>query len=421
MKNPELVIPAGNLEKLRTAVLYGADAVYVGVAGFSLRAGGAEFELADLGAGVVEAHQKGVKVYAALNIFARNHDLASLGSTVKALADLQIDAVIVSEPGMLRMVKKAAPDLAVHLSTQANTTNVEAVRFWKDQGVKRIVLARELNLHEVAEISGLVPEVELELFIHGAMCVAYSGRCFLSALRTGRSSNHGECTHPCRWEHQLVEKTRKEDPFILEEDSRYSYLLSSKDLCMIEYLPEVWKAGVAALKVEGRMKSAYYVAVVTRVYRQAIAELLKNPSNYQCRPEWLAELKEISNRGYTTGFYFTDGPKVNEISPDIKYIQTHELIGTVYAYEPEARRILAGVRNRLTGEDFIELLLPEGMIRLDPSQMTNEEGFSVKIAHNGHRVYFPVDQAVPAGAVIRRAISQYSVASQNGYHNSIDH
>jgi putative protease len=406
MEPMELVIPAGNLEKLRTAVLYGADAVYVGVSGLSLRAGGAEFNLADLKIGVAEAHRNGVKVYAALNIFARNGDLASVEDTVKALAELQVDAAIVSEPGMLRIVRKEAPDLPVHLSTQANTTNAEAVRFWSEQGIRRIVLARELSLKEVAEIADLVPEVELELFIHGAMCMAYSGRCFLSAMRTGRSSNHGECTHPCRWEHQLTEKTRKGDPFILEEDGRYSYLLSSKDLCMIEYLPEVWRSGVKALKVEGRMKSAYYVAVVTRVYRQALTELIKNPIQYQCRPEWLAELGEISYRGYTTGFYRADGFRVNEINPDIKYIQTHELIGTVISHEPEARRMLVGVRNRLGMEDFIELLLPEGMIRLDPAQMISEEGCPVKIAHNGYRVYFPVDQAVPVGAVIRRAIPQ---------------
>lgn len=410
----ELVIPAGNLEKLRTAVLYGADAVYVGVSGYSLRAGGAEFELADLAVGVAEAHQKGVKVYAALNIFAKDSDLAGVEPIIKTLAQLRVDAVIVSEPGMLRRIQKAAPDLAVHLSTQANTTNAEAVRFWSEHGVKRIVLARELNLREVAEISALVPGVELELFIHGAMCMAYSGRCFLSAMRTGRSSNHGECTQPCRWEHQLIEKTRPNDPFILEEDGRYSYLLSSKDLCMIEYLPEVMQAGVAALKVEGRMKSAYYVAVVTRVYRQAMAELLKCPPmlsgererGYYCRPEWLAELGEISNRGYTSGFYLSNHLKVSEFSPDVKYIQTHELIGTVLAYEPEAGRILVGVRNRLDKEDFIELLLPDGKLRLDPGRMTSEEGFPIKIAHNGYRVYFPVEQAVPVYAVIRRAIPE---------------
>ena len=202
----------------------------------------------------------------------------------------------------------------------------------------------------------------------------------------------------------LSKKPGREIRSILEEDQRYSYLLSSKDLCMIEYLPEIWRAGVAALKVEGRMKSAYYVAVVTRVYHQAIAELIKNPSKFQCRPEWLEEW-ENTNRGYTTGFYFADGPKVNEISPDIKYIQTHELIGTVLAYEPEADRILAGVRNRLAGDDFIELLLPEGMIQLNAAQMTGEEGFKAQVAHNGHRVYFPVSQAVPVGAIIRRQIT----------------
>jgi putative protease len=278
------------------------------------------------------------------------------------------------------------------------------VRFWRDHGVKRIVPARELSLTEVAEIAASVPEVELELFVHGAMCMAYSGRCFLSTFRTGRSSNQGDCTHPCRWEHVLLEKIRPNQPFILEEDERYSYLLSSKDLCMIEYLPQIMKAGVTGLKVEGRMKSAYYVAVVTRTYRRALNELGRNPEHYACDPEWLAELGKISNRGYTTGFYFSDKTKVNEMNPEVKYYQTHDLVGTVLTYDAAAGEILVGVRNRVTVRDRIELLLPETTIGLNPDQMHDGDGLKVREAHNGYRVYFPVNREVPVGAVIRREI-----------------
>ena len=405
MTRPELVIPAGNLEKLQTALLYGADAVYVGVSGLSLRASQAEFSFADLVTGVKDAHQHNVKIYAALNIFAQNNDLDLIQNTIQYLAEIKVDGFIISDPGVLRLVRKTGVDIPIHLSTQANTTNVEAVRFWRDQGVKRIVLARELNLAEVAEIATLVPEVQIELFIHGAMCMAYSGRCFLSGFRTGRSSNHGDCTHPCRWEYVLDEKIRPNQPFILEEDERYSYLLSSKDLCMIEYLPEIIKAGVVGLKVEGRMKSSYYVAGVTRTYRQALNEYQKDQDHYHCHSEWLEELGKISNRGYTTGFYFGSADeKITEINPDIKYLQTHSLVGIVQEYDTDNKQIVVGVRNRMTSEDCLELLLPETTIVLNPDRMTHLDGIKVQVAHNGYRVNIPIDQPVPVGAVIRRQI-----------------
>lgn len=404
MSRPELLIPAGNLEKLRTAVLYGADAVYVGIEGLSLRAKQAEFGMEDLELGIKEAHQKGVKVYGALNIFARNRDLDKVAKTVNNLADLKIDGLIISDPGVLETVKRNQPGIPIHLSTQANTTNRLAVRFWKSQGVKRIVLARELTLAEIGEIAKEVPEVELELFIHGAMCMAYSGRCYLSAYRNRRSSNQGDCTQPCRWEYRLVESTRPNSPLIVEEDDHYSYLLSSKDLCMIEYLPEVLKSGITGLKVEGRMKSAYYVAVVTRTYRWALDACLKNPDRYQCLPEWQEELRKVSYRGYTTGFYFKN-EKINEINPEVKYIQTHDLAGTVLEYDRQKKQILLGVRNRLTGNDQVELLLPNDTINLNLRRMTDFEGFPVHEAHNGYQVYLPYDEEVPEGAVLRRRIT----------------
>lgn len=403
MQKPELLIPAGNLEKLRTAVLYGADAVYVGVEGLSLRAAQAEFGFDDLAQGIREAHQAGVKVYAAMNTFARNRDLPKIKIAAKQVSDLGIDALIVSDPGVLQTIREVSPKLPIHLSTQANTMNAAAVRFWQRQGVERIVLARELNLAETAEIATEVPEVELELFIHGAMCMSYSGRCYLSAHRNRRSSNQGDCTQPCRWEYRLVESTRPDDPFIMEEDERYTYLLSSKDLCMIEFLPEIIEAGVSSLKIEGRMKSSYYVAVVTRTYRWAIDAYLKNPLNYQCQSEWQEELRKISYRGYTTGFYF-ETDKINEISPDTKYIQSYDLIGTVIGYAPEVKQIGVGVRNRIVAGDEVELLLANDTIPLNTHEMTDINGLAVKEAHNGYQVYFEVKQGIPAGAVLRRKL-----------------
>ena len=403
MKKPELLIPAGNLEKMRTAVLYGADAVYIGVSGLSLRAQSAEMSLADLTNGVRAAHACGVKVYAAINTFARNYDLEQARRIIPELAAIPVDAVIVSDPGMIRLIRSLEPHLPIHLSTQANTTNIEAVRFWRDQGVKRIVLARELNLREIGEIAAAVPEVELELFVHGAMCMAYSGRCYLSAYRNQRSANEGDCTQACRWEYLLHELTRPGDPLVLEEDDRFSYILSSKDLCLIDHLSEVLATGVISLKIEGRMKSTHYVAVATRTYRWAIDYVMQHQNNYQCNPQWLAELNKISNRGYTTGFAFTE-EKINETNPQIKYIQTHELAATVLQYDRAQKRILAGVRNHLNAGDEVELLLPDDTIKIDTRLMIDAEGKQLQEANNDNQIYLPMERAVPIGAVLRKEV-----------------
>jgi putative protease len=296
-----------------------------------------------------------------------------------------------------------APQLPIHLSTQANTTNSEAVRFWRDQGVKRIVLARELNLREVGEIAAAVPEVELELFVHGAMCMAYSGRCYLSAYRNQRSANEGDCTQSCRWEYLLYESTRPGDPLVLEEDERYTYLLSSKDLCLIEYLPEITAAGVRSVKIEGRMKSTHYVAVVARTYHWALNALIQNPGNYHCNPEWLAELKKISNRGYTTGFAFSE-EKINETSPEIKYSQTHELAGTVLQYDSVRKRMLVGVRNHLAAGDQVELLLLDETVRIDTRIMVDANGKQLPEANNDNQIYLPLEREASIGAVLRQKV-----------------
>ena len=403
MKKPELLIPAGNLEKLQTALLYGADAIYVGVAGLSLRAGSAEMSMPDLAAGVSKAHAKGVKVFVAVNTFARNADLEQAKKIIPALAAIGVDALIVSDPGMLRLIRSLSPQLPLHLSTQANTTNIEAVRFWLDQGVRRIVLARELNLKDVGEIAAAVPEMELEIFIHGAMCMAYSGRCYLSAFRNRRSANEGDCSQPCRWEYLLHESTRPDDPLILQEDQRYSYLLSSRDLCLIEYLPEVLASGVTSLKIEGRMKSAYYVAVVTRTYRQALDALIRQKEKYKCRQEWIDELTKISNRGYTTGFSFKE-EKINETNPEIKYIQTHEPAGTVIQYDTSRKMILLGVRNRLKTGDTLELLLPDDTVALKINDMTDQKGNKLSEAHSGYEIYMHFEREAPVGVLARQPI-----------------
>ncbi|MFA5323627.1 MAG: U32 family peptidase [Smithella sp.] len=401
MHKPELLIPAGNLEKLRTALLYGADAVYVGVERLSLRASSSEMSMDDLDAGVNEAHAKGVKVYAAANTFARNADLERATKIIPELAATGVDALIVSEPGMLRLIRNSAPHLPVHLSTQANTTNIEAVRFWLDQGVQRIIMARELNLKEIGEIAAAVPAMELEIFIHGAMCMAYSGRCYLSAFRNRRSANEGDCSQPCRWKYVLHESTRPDDPLILQEDEKYSYLLSSKDLCLIKYLPEVLASGVKSLKIEGRMKSAYYVAVVTRAYRQALDALMREKEKYHCRQEWIDELGTISNRGYTTGFALAE-EKINETNPNIKYAQTHEPAGIVLQYDAAQKRMLIGVRNRIISESQIELILPDETVSIDTRILMDENGQLRTEAHNDQRIYLPVEKEAPAGAILRQ-------------------
>jgi putative protease len=403
MKKPELLIPAGNLEKLRTAILYGADAVYIGVTGLSLRADSAEMTIADLAAGVNEAHAKSVKVYAAANTFARNADLEHAAKIIPKLAAIGIDAIIISDPGMIRLVRTLTPDLPLHLSTQANTTNTEAVLFWRDQGVRRIILARELNLNEVGEIAAAVPEMELELFVHGAMCMAYSGRCYLSAFRNHRSANQGDCSQPCRWEYLLHESTRPDDPLILQEDERYSYLLSSKDLCLIEYLSEVLASGVVSLKIEGRMKSTYYVAVVTRTYRQALDALMQQKEKYNCKQEWIDELMKISNRGYTSGFAFSE-EKINETNPEIKYIQTHEPAGTVLQYDPVKKMMLIGVRNHLAAGDEVEILLPNDTAQIDTRILIEANGKRLQEANNDNQIYLPLEPEAPIGAVLRQKV-----------------
>ena len=332
MKKIELLSPAGNLEKLKTAIIYGADAVYIGGEAFSLRAAADNFDADTMTEGLKFAHDRGRKVYVAVNIFPHNADLKSLPAYIKNLYELGVDAVLVSDPGVFSIVREAAPDLEIHISTQANNVNYKSAEFWHKLGAKRIVLARELSLREIKEIRDNVPDdLELEAFVHGSMCISYSGRCLLSNYMTYRDSNRGLCAHPCRYKYSLVEEKRPNQYFPVFEDEHGTYILNSHDLCMIEHIPEVVESGITSLKIEGRMKSAYYTAVVTKAYREAIDSYLNDKENYRVNPKWLEEVSKASHRDFSTGFYF--GKPEKQIYSNSSYIRTYDIVGIVKDYD----------------------------------------------------------------------------------------
>ena len=300
---PELLAPAGNMEKLKVAFAYGADAVYIGGKRFGLRAFADNFTPEEIKEGIDFAHRIGKKVYVTMNIFARNEDFNGMEEYIRYLKRVGADAVILSDPGIIELVKKTEPDLEIHLSTQASTTNYHSALFWHKIGVKRIILARELSINEIRQIRDNTPEsLELEAFVHGAMCMSYSGRCTISNYLTGRDANRGECTQPCRWRYYVVEEKSPGQFMPIEEDDRGTYLFNSRDLCMLEHIPELVKTGLSSLKIEGRMKSVYYIASVVSSYRKELDKYLNNPSEYRLDPKNMEELRKVSHRPYTTGF-----------------------------------------------------------------------------------------------------------------------
>ncbi|MBM2838938.1 MAG: peptidase [Deltaproteobacteria bacterium] len=350
IRKPELLAPAGDLEKLKTALHYGADAVYLSGENYGLRAGAENFSLEEMAEGVTLAHKKGARVYLALNIFAHNADINSLPSYLREIESIGVDAIIVSDAGVIDVVKESLPGTELHLSTQANTTNWRSIAFWKKQGVSRVCVARELSLDEIREVKDRV-DIEIEAFVHGAMCISYSGRCLISSYMTGRSANLGDCAHPCRYRYALVEETRPGEYFPVEEDERGTYMMSSKDLCMIEHLDKMFKAGIGALKIEGRTKGIAYVGNVVRIYRKAIDRYLDNQENYRPEPGWLDELTAVSNRDYTTGFFFgrPDARGQNYLSSSSSSPSGKEFVGVVRRVT--GNEVMLEVRNRLkTGE-----------------------------------------------------------------------
>lgn len=405
MKKVELLAPAGNLEKLKMAILFGADAVYIGGQRFGLRASADNFSLEDMKEGLAFAHERDCKVYVTVNIIPHNEDLVGLPEYIEELDSLGVDAVIVSDPGIFTIVRKAAPDMEIHISTQANNTNYMSAKFWHDLGAKRIVVARELSFDEIKEMTAMTPsELDIEAFIHGAMCISYSGRCLLSNYMTGRDSNKGACSHPCRWKYSLVEEKRPGEYYPVYEDEKGTYIFNSKDLCMIEYIPQLIESGIFSFKIEGRMKSSFYVATVVSAYRKAIDAYMADPENYRFDPEWLSELSKASHREYTTGFYFNKTTGADQIYNTSSYIREYDFVGMVLEYDKETGIAKIEQRNRMIVGDEIEVVVPKKDYFVQTIEaMKNEEGESIRTApHAQMIVYMPMRQEVEPFTILRR-------------------
>lgn len=405
MRKVELLAPAGDLERLKFAVIYGADAIYVGGQIFGLRAAAKNFSMEDLKVGVDFAHKHGVKVFVTANIIPHNEDLMNLKPYLKELEEIGVDAVIVSDPGTFSIVQETIPNMEIHISTQANNTNYSTVNFWHKLGAKRVVLARELSFKEIREIRDNIPNtVELEAFVHGAMCISYSGRCLLSNYMAGRDANRGECAHPCRWNYYLVEEKRPGEYMPIFEDEKGTYIMNSKDLCMIQYIPEIIESGINSLKIEGRMKTTYYVATVIRAYRLAIDHYYKNPKGWRFNPEWLEEIRKASHRDFTTGFYLDKPGHEEHIYGDQSYIRGYSFIGIVKDYDEKTKIATIEQRNRFFRGDNIEIIGPnEKMIKMPITKMWDEEDNEIEVApHPQQIVKMIINERVEPYYILRK-------------------
>ncbi len=389
-RKPELLVPASSLEVLKTAVIYGADAVYIGGEACGLRAKAKNFSSEDMKAGIAFAHEHGVKVYVTANILAHNDDLDGAREYFRELKEIGPDALIISDPGMFMIAKEVWPEVEIHISTQANNTNYQTYRFWWQQGAKRVVSARELSLAEIKEIREHIPEeMEIESFIHGAMCISYSGRCLLSNYFTGRDANQGACTHPCRWKYAVVEEKRPGEYLPVYENERGTYIFNSKDLCMIEYIPEIIDAGIDSLKIEGRMKTALYVACVARTYRKAIDDYLESEEKYRANMDWYrAEIAKCTYRQFTTGFYFGKPDENTQIYDNNTYVNEFVYLGTVEKID-ERGFAKFEQRNKFCVGDTIELMKRDGQnIETKVLAMYNEEGEAVESCPHSKQVIY---------------------------------
>lgn len=361
MRKTELLIPAGSLDVLKTAVIYGADAVYIGGEAFGLRAKARNFSIEEMQVGIAFAHERGVKVYVTANILAHNGDLPGVEAYFKELKQAEPDALIISDPGVFDIARRVLPDTDIHISTQANNTNYGTYQFWHRMGAKRVVSARELSLEEIRQIRANIPQdMEIESFIHGAMCISYSGRCLLSNFLTGRDANQGACTHPCRWKYSLVEETRPGEYMPVYEGERGTYIFNSKDLCMIEYIPELVEAGIDSFKIEGRMKTALYVATVARTYRKAIDDFQKDPKLYRENMEWYkAEIGKCTYREFTTGFYFGKPTEDAQIYDSNTYVKNYTYLGTVEETDGNGAFRMEQ-KNKFSVGETVEVMKPDG-------------------------------------------------------------
>lgn len=390
MGKPELLIPAGSLEVLKTAVIFGADAVYIGGETFGLRAKAKNFSKEEMAEGIRFAHEHGAKVHVTANILAHNSDLAGAAEYFKELKELKPDAFIIADPGMFMLAKEICPEIDIHISTQANNTNYETFRFWHTQGARRVVTARELSLREIKEIREKIPDgLEIESFIHGAMCISYSGRCLLSNYFTGRDANQGACTHPCRWKYSVVEEKRPGEYFPVYENERGTYIFNSRDLCMIEHIPEMIQAGIDSFKVEGRMKTALYVATVARTYRRAIDDYAESEQVYRANMDWYrAEISKCTYRQFTTGFYFGRPDENTQIYDSNTYVNEYIYLGTVECVDERGRAKIEQ-RNKFCVGDIIEIMKPDGRnIPVTVLSLTTGEGEAVDSAPHPKQVLF---------------------------------
>jgi len=388
VKKVELLAPAGDLERLKIAFMYGADAVYVGGQIFGMRAAAKNFTIEELAEGVKFAHELGKKVFVTANIIPHNEDLEGLPEYLKSLSDINVDAVIVSDAGTFALVKETVPNMEVHISTQANNTNYLTVNFWHTMGASRVVLARELSFEEIKEISQKASKsVDLEAFVHGAMCISYSGRCLLSNYMTNRDANRGECAQSCRWNYYLMEEKRPGEYMQVYEDEKGTYFMNSKDMCMIEYIPNIIESGITSLKIEGRMKTSYYVATVVRSYRMAIDGYYDNPKNWECKDEWINEIKTASHRDFTTGFYFEKPDHEEHIYSEKSYIRDYSFIGLVKDYDQATQIATIEQRNRFFKGDNIEILSPNTeIIKMTIEEMWDEEGNELEVAPHPQQI-----------------------------------
>ena len=390
LHKPELLAPAASMEKGKMALLYGADAIYLGGKMFGLRAFANNFDLPEIAEITEYAHSLGKKVYVTVNIFAHNEDIDKLPDYLRGLEVAKVDALLISDLGVWATARRVVPKMALHVSTQANTTNYASVQAWQDLGAERVVLARELSLAEIAAI-GAKCDVELETFVHGAMCISYSGRCLLSSYLTGRDGNRGACTQACRWEYnmyKLGEQKRPGEYFDLEEDEHGTYVMNSKDLCLIEYLPQLMDAGVCSLKIEGRMKSVHYVATVVSVYRKAIDACWADREHYSVPQEWITELNKVSHRQYTTGFAVSKPDADAQVYSSSKYEQTHDFVGIVTGYDKEAKRAYFEQRNNVKAGEPLELLMPDGEVMpYVLYAMLDEEGNPIEVAPHAQQKF----------------------------------
>lgn len=401
MKRPELLAPAGNFEKLRIAIYYGADAVYIGDSRFSLRGKAGNFNNDELKAAIDYARSQGVKAYVTTNIFPHNMDLPYIERHIESLKEIKPDAVILSDPGVFSMFRRMAPEIDIHISTQANITNVESARFWEGLGAKRLILSRELTIEEIKEIRDAT-NIELEVFVHGSICISYSGRCYISSFLASRSANKGECTNSCRWNYTLMEEKRPGEHFPVFEDERGTYVMSSKDLCMIEHLHLLMDTGINSFKIEGRMKGINYVAGVVKTYSEAVDSIMEGKP-YAVNERWLRELSMFSSRGYTTGMFFGKQSDDGYNFDGESYRMSHELVGVVLEVSGDFAKI--ALRNRLDIGDIVEFLSPwlEGQTFLVES-MGDEENNPIATARNENIIYMKVPEGVRKNDLIRQEI-----------------